>query len=181
MRYGVLNVVAVSLCLAWSGIAQAQTVAASDQDPEVTQPVAENTPSDIPYGEPIKLESARRAIAAAEAEASRHQWKMNCAVVEPAGDLVVFEKMDGANYGSIEGAQDKARTAARWRRSTKVFFDSVEAGNTYVLALGPTPVEGGFPIIVDGKLIGAIGCGGGFGNQAATAAKAGRDAVTGQP
>ena len=168
----------MALLMLAAGGARAQQ---ADPEPEVTQPVQEAMPSDVPYGEPIKLQSAKHALTAAESEADRHGWKMNCAVVEPAGDLVAFEKMDGANYGSIEGAQEKARTAARWRRSTKVFFDSVQNGNTYVLALGPTPVEGGFPIIRDGKLVGAIGCGGGFGNQAATVAKAGRDAVASEP
>ncbi len=179
----------IVMVVAWSVVAAGTSVygqtagpaPAVEPDEEVTQPVPEAMPSDVPYGTPIRLESAKRALVAAEAEANRHHWSMNCAVVEPAGDLVLFERMDGANYGSIEGAQAKARSAARWRRSTKDYFDSVQSGNTYVLALGPTPVEGGFPIVVAGKLIGAIGCGGGFGNQAATVAKAGRDAVQSAP
>ena len=116
---------------------QAQTggkAQSPDQDNEVTQPVQEARPSDVPYGAPIKLESAKRATAAAEAEAGRHSWKMSCAVVEPAGDLVAFEKMDDASYGSIQSAEEKARSAARWRLSTKVFFHSVQSGNTYILA-----------------------------------------------
>jgi uncharacterized protein GlcG (DUF336 family) len=168
--------VTASIALSAAAPAWAQAPAAES---EITQPVPPVMPFDIPYGSPITLATAQRAMTAALAEAGQRQWKMNCAIVEPTGDLVAFEKMDQAQYASIQIAQDKARTAARFRRPTKALFDAIQHGNPYIIALsGATPVEGGFPIIVEGKLIGAIGCSGGTGNQDATTAKAGRDAVT---
>ncbi len=152
----------------------------AQQVPEspVTQPVAEAMPFDIPYGTPLNLAQARKAIAAAEAEATKHGWKLVCAVAEPTGDLISLDKMDGAQYGSIQVAQDKARTAARFRRPTKAFFDQTKAGNLYVLSLpGTISAEGGFPIVHDGKLVGAIGCSGAIGNQDATAAYAGAEVL----
>lgn len=159
--------------------AQAQQIQLAQAANEpITQPVPEKMPFDVPYGTPISLENAQKAGEAAVAEARKRNWKLACAVVEPSGDLVYFEKMDGTLYGSIQIAQDKAVTSARFRRATKVLFDAVQHGNPYVLSLrGTAPVEGGFPIVVGGKLIGGIGCSGGAGNQDATAAKAGADTI----
>jgi uncharacterized protein GlcG (DUF336 family) len=138
-------------------------------------------PFDIPYGVPIALETAQKAISAAEAEAKKHNWKMAIAVVDPAGQLVAHATMDGTQYGSIEFSQAKARTAAQFRRPSKAFADAVNGGSpatlTVLIPRGAAS-EGGFPIVVDGKLIGAIGASGGIATQDGVTAKAGLDAVT---
>jgi len=155
--------------------AEAQTAA--------SQPAAGGTadgvPFDVPYGTPINLETAKRVIAAVEAEAARHRWKMNIAVVDTHGELVHFSRMDGAQLGSIGVAQGKARTAARFRRESRAFYNAFETGHPYVATLDPMLVAspGGIPIVEGGKLIGAVGCSGGTGDQDAAACKAGADLV----
>ena len=142
----------------------------------ITQPVPEAMPNYIPYGEPIRLAEARKVLSKALTEADKHNWKLACAVVEPSGDLVAFEKMDDTQYASIQIAQDKAQAAARFRRSTKVFFDTVKGGNAAPLGLrGTVASEGGWPIQRNGKMTGAIGCSGGASNQDAVAARAGAE------
>ena len=135
-------------------------------------------PFDIPYGTPISLAAAKAAIAAAEAEARRNNWKMNIAVVDPNGELVAFERMDGAQIASVAISQHKARTAATYRRETMVFEQGVQTGNVYLLTLdGVIASRGGFPLVSGGKIIGAIGCSGGTGSQDAASCKAGADTV----
>jgi len=140
---------------------------------------ADGTPFDIPFGTPIGLENAKRLIAAVEAEASKHRWKMNIAVVDTNGDLVHFSRMDGAQLASINISQGKARTAARYRRETRLFYNAFETGHPYVATLDPTLVAspGGIPLVEGGRLIGAIGCSGGTGDQDAAACKAGADLI----
>src|SRR5438045_1868254 len=101
---------------------------------------ADGSPFDIPYGAPIGLETAKKLIAAVEAEASKHRWKMNIAVVDTNGDLVHFSRMDGAQLASTSISQGKARTAARYRRETRVFYNAFETGHPYVATLDPTLV-----------------------------------------
>ncbi len=122
---------------------------------------------DIPYGTAIDLETAKKLTAAVEAKASKHRWKLNIAVVDQNGDLVHFSRMDGAQLGSINIAQGKARTAARYRRDTRFFFNAFEAGRTFIGTLDPELIAsaGGLPLIQSGKLIGAIGCSGASGDQ----------------
>jgi glc operon protein GlcG len=128
--------------------------------------VPERMPFDVPYGTPIALERALSAIAAAVAEARKHDWKLNVAVVDSGGNLVAFERMDGAQLASIQIAEHKARTAAVFRRETKVFENAIQQGNNYVLTLdGMIGSRGGIPLMEAGKLIGAIGCSGGTGSQ----------------
>jgi uncharacterized protein GlcG (DUF336 family) len=131
-------------------------------------------PFDIPYGTPIALDRAEAAIAAAVAEAKRHDWKMNIAVVDGGGNLVAFQRMDGAQLASIAVSQHKARTAATFRRETKAFESGVQGGLNYLLTLdGVIASRGGIPIVEAGKLIGAIGCSGGSGSQDEVVCKAG--------
>jgi glc operon protein GlcG len=137
-------------------------------------------PHNIPYGMPISVESAKIAVEAAAGEAARRGWKLAIAVVSPSGDLTYYLKMDDTQLASSEISINKARTAARFRRETAVFFNAMETGHPYVATLHPDVVAspGGIPIVVDGKLVGAIGCSGATGAQDAVACQAGVDAVT---
>ncbi len=137
--------------------------------------VPENMPFDIPYGAPISLELARQAIDAAAAEARSHHWKINIAVVDSGGNLVAFERMDGAQLASIAISEHKARAAATFRRESKVFENAIQVGgNNYVITLdGVIASRGGIPLLQEGKLIGAIGCSGATGAQDELACAAG--------
>ncbi len=130
---------------------------------------------DIPYGTPITLERASMAIAAAYTEAKKHDWKLNIALVDSGGNLVAFQRMDGAQLASIQIAEHKARASAAFRRETKVFENAIQVNNmAYVATLdGVIASRGGIPLIENGKLIGAIGCSGGSGSQDEVACKAG--------
>ena len=146
--------------------------------PAAPAAIPEQMPFDIPYGTEIPLAHAQKLLQLAEAEARKHNWKMNIAVVGPSGDLVAFARMDGAQYASVQISQDKAVAAARFRRPTKAFFDAVEGGHPYIMGLrGVVPSEGGFPLVQAGKLIGAIGCSGGLGAQDGATCKAAADTV----
>ncbi len=144
-------------------------------------PVPEAMPFDIPYGTPISMDQAHKAIMAAVTEAKKHNWKMSVSVVDPAGNLVAHATMDGTQYASITISQAKARTAALFRRASGVFQTSVNGGSPNALSLlalnGGAASEGGFPIVTDGKLIGAIGASGGIFTQDAVTAKAGLAAL----
>src|SRR5204862_7102350 len=124
-------------------------------------------PFDIPYGQSIGLERAKQVMAAAEAEAKKRNWKMNIAVVDTNGELVHFSRMEGAQIASGSISIGKARTAARSRRESRLFYNAFETGHGYVATLDPTLVAspGGFPLVERGKLIGAVGCSGRTGDQ----------------
>jgi uncharacterized protein GlcG (DUF336 family) len=136
-------------------------------------------PFDIPYGQSIGLERAKLVMAAAEAEAKRRNWKMNIAVVDTNGEPVMFQRMEGAQIASGTISIGKARTAARFRRESRLFYNAFETGHGYVATLDPTLVAspGGFPLVEGGKLIGAVGCSGGTGDQDATICKVGAEVV----
>ena len=132
------------------------------------------------YGSAIQLNTAKRAVAAAISEAARNGWTMAVAIVDPAGDLVSFEKMDETQTGSVTVSQSKARSAARFKRPTKAFQDALTSTPDGLRILGiegAVPVEGGLPIVLDGKIIGAIGVSGGTSQQDGQCAKAGVDAL----
>jgi uncharacterized protein GlcG (DUF336 family) len=145
----------------------------------------ENVPEaqpNTPYGEPINLETAKKVAAAASAEAAKRKWAGMCiAVVGPAGDLVYFEKPDLCQYASVTISQNKARAAARYRRPTVVFERLMGKGAffSYLPTLGDAFIgsRGGNPIVVGGKLIGAIGVSGGSGSQDDTISQAGAAAM----
>lgn len=133
-----------------------------------------------PYGLPISLENARKVAAPALAEAAKNNWNMAVAIVDPAGNLVYYEKMDNTQLGSATVAIDKARTAALFKRPSKAFQDALAAGGDSVRILklqGVVPVEGGIPLVMDGKIVGAIGVSGATSAQDGQCAKAGADAV----
>ncbi|HEY7239574.1 MAG TPA: heme-binding protein [Burkholderiales bacterium] len=130
----------------------------------------------MPYGEPIKLEQAKKVADAALAESMKRGWAMCIAVVSPSGDLVYFEKMDDCQYASVQIAQHKARAAARYRRPTVVFERLLGKGDffSYLTTLDDfIGSRGGNPIVVGGKIIGAIGVSGGSGSQDDTISQAG--------
>ena len=128
------------------------------------------------YGPTITVDQAKSVAAAAVAEAKKNQWTMAVAVVDTAGDLVYFEKMDNTQVGSIDVAIAKARSSARFKRPTKAFQDALAAGGEgwrIVTLEGAVAVEGGLPLIVGGKIIGAIGASGGAAQQDGVTAAAG--------
>lgn len=133
-----------------------------------------------PYGASISLENAKKAAAPALAEAEKNHWNMAVAIVDPSGNLVYYEKMDNTQLGSANVAIDKARSAALYKRPTKVFQDAVAAGGEGLRILklrDAAPLEGGIPLIMDGKIVGAIGVSGGTSTQDGQCAKAGADAI----
>jgi len=169
-----LTVTMIALALGVSASRAQQAAPANPLDA-----VPEKMPFDVPYGAPIVLERALAAIAAAVAEARKHDWKLNVAIVDSGGNLVAFERMDGAQLASIQIAEHKARTAAMFRRETKVFENGIQQSNyTYILTLdGVIGSRGGMPLLEAGKLIGAIGCSGGTGSQDEVACTAGVTAL----
>jgi glc operon protein GlcG len=133
-----------------------------------------------PYGPPIALETAKKIAAPAIAEAAKNNWNIAVAVVDPGGNLVYYEKMDNTQLGSAHIAVEKARTSALFKRPTKAFQDSLATGaeNLRILGLpGVVPAEGGIPLLIDGKIVGAIGVSGMTGTQDAQCAKAGADSL----
>ena len=129
----------------------------------------------IEYGPPITLAAAKAVSEAAEAEARAQGWSMVIAVVDSTGHLVVLHKMDHAQYGSVEIAQHKAQTAVDFKRPSKVFEDGIVAGGIGLRMLWPRnlcPMEGGVPIVDDGKIIGAIGISGAQSTQDGRVAQA---------
>ena len=141
--------------------------------------VPDKMPFSEPYGAPVTLAHAKKLLAAVEAETRKRGWAMNIAVIDSGGNLVAFERMDGAQLASISIAEHKARTALTYRRPTKVFEDAIQKGGlTYIMTLdGVIASRGGIPLIQGGKVIGAIGCSGGTGSQDATVCQVGADMV----
>ncbi|MEK6257103.1 MAG: heme-binding protein [Planctomycetota bacterium] len=138
----------------------------------------------IPYGEPISLEQAKKVIAAAEAEAKKNNWPVAIAVVDGSGFLVAFQRLDNTQLGSVEVALEKAKTSALFRRPTKVFEDMLATGGAGLKVLklpGALPIEGGLPIVKDGKIIGAIGVSGVKSTEDAQVATAGLEVLKAQP
>jgi uncharacterized protein GlcG (DUF336 family) len=176
MRLHVLIALGISSALVLGTTALAQQPAPS------TPPAASPGPAPVPppdYGPPITNEQAKGVAAAAFAEAKKNNWRMAIAIVGPAGELVYFEKMDGTQMASAKIAQGKARTAVMFRRPSKSFADQYAAGNTAFMTFPERPVasEGGVPIVVNGKIIGAVGASGGTGQQDGVAAAAGASAA----
>ena len=130
------------------------------------------------FSAPVSVEAARKVAAAAVAEARKNGWKVAVAVVEPSGVLVFYEKMDDTQYGSAHVAVEKARSSAQFRRPTKSFEDPVNSGKPNLLGLpGAVPLEGGLPLVVEGRIIGAIGVSGGTSQQDGVCAKAGAEVL----
>jgi glc operon protein GlcG len=145
--------------------------------------IPDEIPFDVPYGLPISLYRAQAVIHAAVAEARKRNWKMNVAVADSGGNLVAFQRMDGAMLASIQIAQHKARAAVTFRRPTKVFEDGVQLMHlNYLLAFdGIIASRGGIPLIDQGDIIGAIGCSGGTDSQDEVVSKAGAAVINELP
>jgi glc operon protein GlcG len=150
------------------------------QSAKGAEDVPDEMPFNIPYGDAISMETAKIAVESAAAEAARRGWKLAIAVVSPSGDLTYYLKMNDTQLASSEISIGKARTAARFRRETAVFYNAMENGHPYVATLHPDVVAspGGIPIVLNGMIVGAIGCSGATGEQDAVACQAGIDAIS---
>jgi glc operon protein GlcG len=172
----------------------AGAVAATAAQAEMAQPtptpapaatpaaVPDQMPFDVPYGASITADKAAKAVAATIAEATKspRNWKLAIAVVDPNGELVYFHKMDQTQVASINIAIGKARTAARFRRSTEVFATAMTTpAGVGLTTLDPALVAslGGLPLVEGGKIVGAIGCSGATGPQDLVACKVGAETV----
>ncbi len=134
--------------------------------------------ADLATKKALTLTVAKQMAAAAEAEAAKNKWNVVIAIVDDGGHLIYLQRMDEAQIGSVEVAQEKARTAVKFKRPTKALEDAVTGGRTVILKLpGALPVEGGLPITVDAAVIGAIGVSGVTSQQDGQIAKAGVDAL----
>jgi uncharacterized protein GlcG (DUF336 family) len=144
----------------------------------MTLPCAAQAPAG--YGTPMTLEQAKKAMAAAEAEAAKNNFSMVIAIVDSTGHLLMLHRMDNSQYGSIRVAIGKAETALDFRQSTKILDDRLAGGGAGLRLLtlgGATLIEGGLPIIAGGRVVGAIGVSGAAAPQDGQVAKAGADAV----
>jgi uncharacterized protein GlcG (DUF336 family) len=149
--------------------------AQQDPAPNPMDAIPDVMPFDIPVGMQITADRADQLINAVVAESKKRNWKMNIAVVDPSGYLIAFKRMDGAQLASVAIAEHKARTAAKYRRETKLFENAVNIQKfNYVLSLDDVIASrGGIPLVEGGKLIGAIGCSGGTGSQDEAVCKVG--------
>ena len=172
---------ALAAALVAASTACAQTTAPGAAAPAASPPAAAAPPpAPLPYGTPIGLAEAKRMLAAAEDEARRNNWTMAIAVVDSGGQLVGFSRLDGTQHASIDIAIGKATTAVRFKRPTKALEDAVGQGgnNLRLLALPDiTPLEGGVPIVVGGRIVGAMGASGGTSTQDVQVVRAGLDTL----
>ncbi|HEY3099313.1 MAG TPA: heme-binding protein [Methylomirabilota bacterium] len=143
-------------------------------------PAGAQAPAPPPaYGTPISLEQAKKIVAGAEAEAKKNNWPVVIVVLDSGGQLVMLQRLDNAQWGSVDIAREKARSAVALRRPTKALQDLIAQGgaNLRLLTLGYSVLEGGIPIVMDGKIVGAVGVSGVTSQQDAQIAQAGIDAL----
>ncbi len=141
---------------------------------------AQQSAATPPYGPPITLDDAKRAVAAAELDAAKNSWQVAITILDSGGNLVIFHKIDNTQLSAIKTSEGKARTALNFKRPSKALDDAIAAGGAGLRLLAVkdiTPLEGGLPILVDGKIIGAIGVAGALSSQDAQVAKVGADAL----
>jgi glc operon protein GlcG len=170
-----IRMLALACALALSaGAAFAQTAPQSQDVESTTLP---------PYGPSITLDQAKRVMAAAELQAAENTWQVAITILDSGGNLVMFHKIDNAQLSAVTVSEGKARTALEFKRPSKDLDDAIArggAGNRLLALKDITPLEGGIPIVVDGKIIGAIGVSGAVSSQDAQVAKAGNDALAAQ-
>jgi glc operon protein GlcG len=128
----------------------------------------------------LSLAAAKKMAAAAEAEAAKNNWNMVISVLDDGGNLLYLERMDGAQLGSIEVSQGKARTALKFKRPSKAFQDLIDKDQAHLITLGITGVQGGLPAMAEGKVVGSIGVSGGSSAQDEQCAQAGLNALGAQ-
>jgi glc operon protein GlcG len=160
-------------------LACALAVFALAAGPVFTPAVAQQ--ASTPYGFPISLDDAKRVMAAAELEAAKNTWQVAITILDSGGNMVMFHKADNTQLASIGASEGKARTALTFKRPSKALDDAIAAGGAGLRLLAVkdiTPLEGGIPILVDGRIVGAIGVSGALSSQDAQVAKAGADALT---
>ena len=165
----------LALACALAAFALAAGSASAQQPTGTSQPAP--TP---PYGPPITLEQAKRVMAAAELEAAKNSWQGAIAILDSGGNMVMFHKFDNTQLASIGASEGKANTALRFKRPSKALDDAIAAGGAGLRLLAVkdiTPLEGGLPVMLDGKIIGAIGVSGALSSQDAQVARAGVAAV----
>ena len=141
---------------------------------------AQAPPPPPAYGVPISFEQAKKVMAGAEAEAKKNNWPVVITIVDSGGNLVMLSRLDNAQWGSIEVAKDKARSAVAFRRPTKVFQDLIAQGGANLRLLnlsGASMLEGGIPIVIEGKIVGAVGVSGVTSQQDAQIGQAGIDTL----
>jgi uncharacterized protein GlcG (DUF336 family) len=132
------------------------------------------------YGAPITLEQAKKVMAAAEAEMKKNNWAMSIAILDAGGHLVLLQRSDGSQFIGPEVAIDKAFSAVAYKRPGKAFQDRIATGGAEIRILrlkGASPIEGGDPIVADGRIVGAIGVSGGSGEQDGQVSRAGAGAL----
>lgn len=156
-------------------------LSAGAQTPPATPPATPAAPAPAPaYGAGISTDAAKKALAAAEALAAKNGWTVAIAVVDSSAKLVAFSKFDGTQHASVDIAIGKAVTANNFKRPTKALQDGIAQGGVNLRILGQpgvTPLEGGVPIVVDGRIVGAIGVSGVLSSQDAECAMAGAAAA----
>jgi len=133
-----------------------------------------------PYGPPITLDQAKRVMAAAELQAVENSWQVAITILDSGGNMVMFHKIDNAQLSAVSVSEGKARTALQFKRPSKDLDDAIArggAGNRLLALKDLTPLEGGMPIMIDGRIVGAIGVSGAVSAQDAQVAKAGADAL----
>jgi uncharacterized protein GlcG (DUF336 family) len=159
------------LSLALSAALLVAVTTASAQTP------AAPPPPPAPYGMPITNEQAKKVMAGAEAEAKKNNWPVAIVILDSGGQMVMMQRLDNTQWGSTDIAKEKARSAVALRRPTKALQDAIAQGgvNLRFLSTGFSVLEGGIPIIADGKIIGSIGVSGVMSNQDAQTAQAGID------
>lgn len=168
-----MRLVLASLCAAVLAAGLTPAIAADPAaSPQSAAPyplddIPDATPFATPYGAPLALAKAQALVLAATAEAARRGWAMSVSVVDGGGTPVAFARMDGANLASAQIAGEKASTAVKFRRPTKVFEEAIQKKDfKYLLTFpGILASRGGLPLVEDGKIVGAIGCSGGTGSQ----------------
>ena len=166
---------AVAAGLALALAAGSAVVPASAQQ---LQPVP--TGATPPYGPPITLDQAKRVMAAAELEAAKNSWQVGVTILDSGGNMVMFHKVDNAQLSAITTSEGKARTALEFKLPSKALDDAIANGGAgmRLLALKDiTPLQGGILVMVDGKIVGAIGVSGALSSQDEQVAKAGADAL----
>ena len=171
------RMLALACALAAFALAAGSSFVPAFVEQALAQQPAAATP---PYGPPITLDDAKRAMAAAELEAAKNSWQVAITILDSGGNLVMFHKVDNTQLASIGASEGKASTALRFKRPSKALDDAIAAGGAGLRLLAVkdiTPLEGGLPMLIDGKIVGAIGVSGALSSQDAQVAKAGADAL----